>query len=59
MTVISLLVLVLVFGLIIYLVRMLPLEAPWNQIAVVVVVVIFILLLLNMVVPVVPGLRVW
>jgi hypothetical protein len=38
---------------------MLPLEAPWNQIAVVVVVVIFILLLLNMVVPVVPGLRVW
>jgi hypothetical protein len=55
---IYLLVLVLIFGLIVYAVRMLPLPAPWNQVALVVVALIFILLLLNAFMPLLPGWRV-
>lgn len=46
-----LLVLILVFGVIVYVIRLIPLPDPWRTIAMVVVGLIFILILLNMLLP--------
>jgi hypothetical protein len=52
------LVLVLLFGVLAYAVRLLPLEPPWNQVALVVLAVVFVLAILNLFVPMIPGMPV-
>lgn len=56
-TLISLLIVIIIGALILYLVRMLPLDAKLMQIVQVIVIVIFILYLLGMLGGVVPALR--
>ena len=53
-TLIWVLILLLVCGLLCYAVRLLPIEQPWKNLALVVVIVIFALVLLQLVVGVVP-----
>lgn len=46
-TLVALLVLVIVAGLVVWLVRMLPLPEPWGQIATVLIVLVFLLLIVG------------
>lgn len=49
MSLVSLLVLVIVFGLLFYIINLLPLAAPWKTVALVILVITAILVLLGMI----------
>jgi len=49
MSLIGLLILVIVFGLLFYLINLLPLAAPWKTVALVILIIIAIVVLLSMI----------